>query len=57
MRFDAKFKNCTKEAWFEMIKEGPPIKNLQSKRIVKQNGPNNKVLHLILNMPIMTNRE
>jgi hypothetical protein len=57
MRFDAKFKNVNKEAWFEMIKEGPPIKNLKSKRIVRQESEYKKILHLIINMPIMTNRE
>ena len=54
---EGKFKNVDKEAWFEMIKYGPPIKNLKRREVVKELGPNKRIIHLEIAMPIMTNRE
>lgn len=54
---EGKFKNVDKEAWFEMIKNGPPMKNLKKREVVKELGPNKRIIHLEIAMPIMTNRE
>jgi len=57
MRLELKIKDTTKDMWFEALKEGPPMKNVSEKKVVKQEGPNSKVIYLRVSVPIMSDRE
>jgi hypothetical protein len=57
MRFDIKFKGATKDQWFEMLKCGPPIKNAVEKRVIREIGPNERIIYIRMKLPIMSDRE
>ena len=58
MRLELKFKNTSKEAWFETFKEGPPIKNAKERKTIKTITENkDRIIYIRMGMPIMSDRE
>jgi len=57
VRMELTFKNANKEQWFEMLKYGPPIKNLKSCDVIKEVSDRERYLRLVVKLPIMTARE
>jgi len=45
------------DEWFENLKYGPPFKAVSTKEVVKELGENHRVIHLVVNPPIVSPRE
>lgn len=57
MRFDLDVKNCTRDIWCEVFKFGPPIKNIKCQEVVEEVGPQERIIYLRQQIPIMSDRE
>jgi hypothetical protein len=50
-------RNTTVDEWFEVLKDGPPIKNAKVREVVRTVDSNHKYIRIQMSLPIMTDRE
>ena len=52
IRIELNVKDLTKEQWFAALKEGPPTERAKVKKVVKEYGPQDRVIYIRMGFPI-----
>ena len=57
LRMNLVFKNVKKEWHLDVLKDGPPVKNMKERRVVEEVSENDKVIYIKMNMGLMSDRD
>jgi hypothetical protein len=57
IRMNLVFKNCKKEWHLDIMKDGPPMKNIRERRVVEERSENDKIIYVKMNMGLMSDRD
>ena len=57
LRGNMTFKNTTKEMWYEVFKEGPPVNNLKQMEVVEVVSPLESIIYQRTSLPVLSDRE
>ena len=57
LRMDLRFKNVSKQDWFDSLKDGPPMKNVKESTIIEQLSETEHIMYMRIAMPVMNDRE
>lgn len=57
LRGEMCFTNCTREMWFDIFKDGPPVSNLKAQEVVEEVSPNERIIYMRISLPIMSDRD
>lgn len=57
IRMNLVFKNVKKEWHLDVLKDGPPVKNMKERRVVEEVSENEKIIYIKMNMGLMSDRD